>query len=173
MMMAASPRAALSALALVAAIALSAPAVAQTASTARPAPSAASIESVNAGIVTDFYNIAFNQHKPTEAAQRYIGDVYIQHNPFVPNGAEPFTTYFEQYFKENPQSRSTIHRVITQGDLVVLHVHMQKSPEDRGQAIIDIFRVENGKIVEHWDVIQDVPAETANGNTMFSGAKAD
>ena len=165
--MAASPRAALTAIALVATMGLSAPVMAQTAPTARPAPSAASVESVNAGIVTDFYNIAFNQHKPTEAAERYIGDVYIQHNPFVPNGAEPFTTYFEQYFKENPQSRSTIHRVIAQGDLVALHVHMQKSPEDRGQAIIDIFRVENGKIVEHWDVSQEIPENPANKNGMF------
>lgn len=130
-------------------------------------------EAANAAVVTAFYELAFNRHRPTEAARLYIGDRYIQHNPNVPNGAEAFYGYFESFFREHPQSRVTIHRVIADGDLVALHLHSQESPDDPGRAIVDIFRVENGKIVEHFDVIQSVPATTANGNTMFQGDKAD
>lgn len=130
-------------------------------------------ETENARIVTAFYELAFNQHRPTEAARLYIGDRYIQHNPNVPNGAEAFYGYFEGFFRENPQSHVTIHRVIVDGDLVALHLHSQETPDDPGRAIVDIFRVENGKIVEHFDVIQTVPTTTANGNTMFQGDKAD
>lgn len=130
-------------------------------------------EAENARIVTAFYELAFNQHRPTEAARLYIGDRYIQHNPNVPNGAEAFYGYFEGFFRQNPQSRVTIHRVIADGDLVALHLHSQQTPDDPGRAIVDIFRVENGKIVEHFDVIQPVPTTTANGNTMFQGDKAD
>lgn len=145
-----------------------APAMAQ-----QPVSNRTAIEEANARIVTAFYDLAFNQHKPTEAARLYIGDRYIQHNPMVPNGAEPFYSYFEGHFRENPQSRVTIHRVIADGDLVALHIHSQETPDDPGRAIVDIFRLENGKIIEHFDVIQAVPATTANGNTMFAGNKAD
>ena len=66
-----------------------------------------------------------------------------------------------------PNSRSEIKRVIAEGDLVVLHVHSVREPGQRGRAIVDMFRLENGKIVEHWDVIQDIPEKPANDNTMF------
>ena len=121
----------------------------------------------NKKIVRDFYELAFNQHKPTEAANKYIGGTYIQHNPRVPNGAAAFFSYFEGFFKQHPQSRVDIKRVLADGDLVVLHLHSVTDAKDRGRAIVDIFRVENGKIVEHWDVTQDVPAQAANTNTMF------
>jgi predicted SnoaL-like aldol condensation-catalyzing enzyme len=111
--------------------------------------------------------MAFNQHNPTEAAKRYIGDRYIQHNPYVPDGAAAFYGYFESFFAAHPQSRVEIKRVIAEGDLVVLHLHSRTDDQDRGRAIVDIFRIENGKIVEHWDVVQDVPAKSANSNTMF------
>lgn len=128
---------------------------------------AAELQEKNKKIVTDFYEMSFNQHKPTEAAKKYIGDKYIQHNPFVPNGAEAFYSYFEGHFKKNPESRAIIKRAIADGDLVVLHVHSKQNKNDLGRAVVDIFRVENGKIVEHFDVIQAVPEKTANGNTMF------
>jgi predicted SnoaL-like aldol condensation-catalyzing enzyme len=131
------------------------------------------LEEANKTIVREFYEMAFRDRQPTKAAQTYIGDKYIQHNPRVPNGAAPFYGFFENYLKQNPQSSSTIKRIVAENDLVVLHVHAKTSPEDRGRAIIDIFRVENGKIVEHWDVIQEVPERTANGNTMFDGSKSD
>ncbi|WP_292056539.1 MULTISPECIES: nuclear transport factor 2 family protein [unclassified Brevundimonas] len=163
--------------AALAALALSAASVSATAQAPSSSPTSSasrtSTEAENARIVTTFYDLAFNQHQPTEAARLYIGDRYIQHNPAVPNGAAAFYGYFEGFFRDNPQSRATIHRVIVDGDLVALHVHSQETPDDPGRAIVDIFRVENGKIVEHFDVIQTVPATTANGNTMFSGDKAD
>jgi predicted SnoaL-like aldol condensation-catalyzing enzyme len=161
--------------AALAALTLAASPLPASAQTPPPAASGSrtATEAENARIVTAFYELAFNQHRPTEAARLYIGDRYIQHNPHVPNGAEAFYGYFEGFFRENPQSRVTIHRVIVDGDLVVLHLHSQETPDDPGRAIVDIFRVENGKIVEHFDVIQDVPATTANGNTMFEGDKAD
>ncbi|WII72058.1 nuclear transport factor 2 family protein [Bdellovibrio sp. 22V] len=124
----------------------------------------------NKVLVRDFYEMAFNQHKPREAAKKYIGKKYIQHNPYVPNGAAAFYEYFEDYFKKNPKSHVVIHRALADGDLVALHLHSKQNEKDRGKAIVDIFRVENGKIVEHFDVIQDVPEKTANGNTMFGGS---
>src|SRR6478735_7110971 len=122
---------------------------------------------VNKRLVREFYELAFNQHKPTEAAKKYIGNQYIQHNPFVPDGAEPFYSYFEGFFKKNPESRVEIKRVLGDGNLVILHIHSKLDTNDRGRAVVDIFRVENGKIVEHWDVAQEVPEASANSNTMF------
>jgi len=129
--------------------------------------SAGTLEEENKKMVRDFYEMAFNQHKPTEAAKKYIGDQYIQHNPYVQNGAAAFYGYFEGFFKAHPKSRVEIKRVIAEGDLVVLHLHSRVDETDRGRAIVDIFRVENGKIIEHWDVIQTVPEKSASGNTMF------
>lgn len=121
----------------------------------------------NKQIVTDFYDGVFIKHQVQAYADRYIGQQYIQHNPHVPDGKAPFTEYFIQYFKENPQAKSVIKRAVADGDLVFLHVHSQQNAQDRGTAVVDIFRVENGKIVEHWDVQQEVPEKTANQNTMF------
>lgn len=130
-------------------------------------------KNANEALVLDFYNLAFNAHKPAEAAQRYIGPIYIQHNPLVPNGATPFVQYFSEFFKTHPASALDMVRVISEGDLVVVHSRFTSGPDDRGEAIIDIFRIADAKIVEHWDVIQQIPDHTANGNTMFSGLKAD
>ena len=121
----------------------------------------------NKKFVHDFYDLAFNQHKPREAATLYIGDQYIQHNPFVPNGVAPFVEHFEGYFKEHPKSHVVFSHIVAEGDLVVLHLNSKADEKDRGRAIVDIFRVESGKIVEHWDVAQVVPEKTASGNTMF------
>lgn len=121
----------------------------------------------NKKIAVDYYNMALNEQKPAEAVKTFVGDRYIQHNPHVPNGTEAFVTYFTGFFKEYPQASFEIKRAVAEGDLVFLHVHFKKTPEDRGQAIVDIFRVEKEKVVEHWDVIQDVPEKAANDNTMF------
>lgn len=121
----------------------------------------------NKKLVTDFYNGVFQKHQVKAYADQYIGTEYIQHNPHVPNGKAPFVNYFSQYFKDHPQAKSVIKRAAADGDLVYLHVHSQQNPQDRGVAIVDIFRVKEGKIVEHWDVKQEIPAESTNQNTMF------
>ena len=115
-----------------------------------------------------FYELAFNRHKVQEAAARYIGKTYLQHNPTVADGAQAFVDAFTPFLKENPQSRAAIKRVVAEGDLVVLHVLSRISPQDKGEAVVDIFRFdENGKIVEHWDVIQPVPEKSVSGRGMF------
>lgn len=119
----------------------------------------------NRKLVVDFYNDFFNKHSIESA--NVIAEDYIQHNPDVPDGKAAVVSYFEDYFKSNPQSRAKIVRSAVEGDLVWLHVHATNGAEDKGQAVLDIFRVQNGKIVEHWDVIQNVPEKSANNNTMF------
>ncbi|WP_264228554.1 nuclear transport factor 2 family protein [Pantoea ananatis] len=124
------------------------------------------VEEANRALVIHFYDQFFNHHKVAEAA-RVVADNYRQHNPGVPNGKAPLVNFFTDYFRKNPQSKARIVRSATDGDLVWLHVHSTNGEHDPGQAVTDIFRVKNGKIVEHWDVIQAVPATSANTNTMF------
>lgn len=123
-------------------------------------------EETNRQLVIQFYERFFNQHQVQQAAS-VVAEHYKQHNPDVPDGKAPFVEFFAQFFKENPGSRARIVRSATDGDLVYLHVHSTSKAGDLGQAVIDIFRVKNGKIVEHWDVVQEVPAQSANDNTMF------
>ncbi|MCZ6887505.1 MAG: nuclear transport factor 2 family protein [Gammaproteobacteria bacterium] len=114
-----------------------------------------------------FYDLAFNQCQPREAAERYIGDQYIQHNPLVGDGIEPFIEYFDRMNAEYPGKKVHFKRAVAERDLVVLHCH-QEWPGDNDYAGIDIFRFDkSGKIVEHWDVLQVVPENPANPNSMF------
>ena len=123
-------------------------------------------EERNRALVVNFYDAVFNRHDLTTASA-VLAPNYIQHNPHVPTGSAPFISFFTEYFKHAPDARSAIVRSATDGDLVFLHVHSTSNPQDRGNAIVDIFRVEHGKIAEHWDVIQPVPEQSANDNTMF------
>jgi predicted SnoaL-like aldol condensation-catalyzing enzyme len=114
-----------------------------------------------------FYDLAFNQCQPRQAAERYVGDEYIQHNPLVGDGIEPFIEYFDRMNAEYPEKKVRFKQAIAEGDLVVLHCH-QEWPGDNDYAGIDIFRFDgSGKIVEHWDVLQVVPERAENPNTMF------
>jgi predicted SnoaL-like aldol condensation-catalyzing enzyme len=113
-----------------------------------------------------FYRMAY-EGKPKEAVKRYVGAEYIQHNPAVANGTAGFVDYFERMQIEYPDKSIEFVRAIAEGDLVALHTH-QTWPGNDQYVTMDFFRFdENGKIVEHWDSIQQIPKESANPNTMY------
>ena len=116
--------------------------------------------------VVEFYNKALND-KDFDAASKYLGPRYTQHNPVAADGPEGLKGFIGFLRDKFPKSRSEIKRVFAEGDYVILHVHAVREPGTRGRAIIDIFKLENVKIVEHWDVAQDVPEKAANANGMF------
>ncbi|MBV7502801.1 nuclear transport factor 2 family protein [Achromobacter sp. ACM05] len=123
-------------------------------------------EAANKAAVLAFYEKGLNQ-KDADAALKYVGDRYVQHNPNAADGPEGFRQFIAFLRDKYPASHSEIKRVFTDGDYVILHVHAVREPGTRGNAIIDIFRLEGGKIVEHWDAVQPIPEKAANSNGMF------
>ena len=153
---------------------LTAAALSSTAAYAAPKAKPARIkaaqteEARNKANALAFYDLAFNQHKLQEAVSKYVGKTYIQHNPTVADGGQAFIDAFAPFLKEHPGSRAEVKRIAAEGDLVFMHVFNQTSAQDRGEAVVDIFRFDrNGKIVEHWDVIQSVPEKTVSGHSVF------
>ena len=113
-----------------------------------------------------FYRTAYFGD-PVNAVETYVGDEYIQHNPLVGDGKEAFIEYFKEMARDYPEKDIEFVRAIAEGDLVALHTH-QIWPDNVHYVTMDFFRFdENGRIVEHWDSIQEVPRETKNGNPMY------
>ncbi|WP_331766738.1 ester cyclase [Embleya sp. NBC_00896] len=121
----------------------------------------------NKQIAQGFFDLAFNDKLPVEAVAKYVGSTYIQHNPQAPDGSEAFIRFVTEFGTEFPELSMDFMRVLAEDDLVVLHSLMRTSPDDRGTALVDIVRIRDGRIVEHWDVIQPIPETSANDNTMF------
>jgi predicted SnoaL-like aldol condensation-catalyzing enzyme len=122
----------------------------------------------NKRIAQEFYDAAINR-KDYAAASQYLGSGYKQHNPTATDGPEGLKGFIDFLKMRFPNQRGEVKRVIAEGDLVALHVHSTRGDGTPGRAIVDIFRIENGKVVEHWDVVQRIPEpkDVKNSNTMF------
>ena len=123
-------------------------------------------QEANKKAVVEFYDKAINQ-KDFGAASAYPGPRYTQHNPNAADGPEGLKAFLAFLKDKFPNNRSDIKRIFADGDFVIVHVHAVREPGTRGNAIIDIFKLENGKVVEHWDVVQPIPEKPANTNGMF------
>ena len=123
-------------------------------------------EEENIRIATEFYDLLLNQ-KDWERGSAMIGNRYVQHNLNAPDGIEGIKAHIEMLARDYPQNRGEIKRAFSRGDLVALHIHNRRSPDVRGNTVVDMFRIEDGKVVEHWDVVQAIPERAQNDNTMF------
>lgn len=121
---------------------------------------------INKARAIDFYKMSY-EGNPRKAVELYVGEEYIQHNPLVGDGKQPFIEYFERMASEFPDKSIEFVRAVAEGNLVALHTH-QQWPGGEEYVTMDFFRFDdNGKIVEHWDSMQQIPDESANGNTMY------
>lgn len=123
-------------------------------------------ERANLRAAVAFYETLLNE-KDVDAAREYVGPHYRQHSPLAADGFEALREFLLSMFEQHPRMGIEIKRAFADGDYVILHVHARLGPEDRGAAVVDIFRLENGKIVEHWDVLQQIPEAAPNANSMF------
>jgi predicted SnoaL-like aldol condensation-catalyzing enzyme len=131
-------------------------------------PSQAGIsKKANAQKVIAFMDTVFNKKQVKEGFDKYVGDKYIQHNPIAPDGKEAAVEVLGKALQALPGWTYEFKHAYVDGDIVVLHSHVRMKADDRGMAVVDIFRFEKGKIVEHWDVVQPIPEKSANNNTMF------
>ena len=117
----------------------------------------------NKRAVVEFYELAFNEKQPEQAVEKYVGSEYIKHNPQAPDGTEAFIGFVKAF----PEGSVDIRTVVAEGDIVVTHSLLKFTADDTGTVGADFFRLEDGKIVEHWDVLQPWPSESANPHPMF------
>jgi predicted SnoaL-like aldol condensation-catalyzing enzyme len=118
-------------------------------------------------VATQFLDIAFNQGEPEIAVSKYVGDQYIQHNPQVADGGDAFIQFVHSFRKQFPDLHLETKHALSEGAMAVTHSHMTLTPGDPGIAVADFFRFVDGKMVEHWDVLQNIPETSANSNGMF------
>jgi predicted SnoaL-like aldol condensation-catalyzing enzyme len=118
-------------------------------------------------IVREFYELAFNGKRPADAVERYVGSNYTQHNPQAPDGTEAFIQFATGFAAQFPDLSIDIKRIVAEDDIVVTHGLLKTSADDPGTVAADFFRLEDGKIVEHWDVLQPFPDTSANEHPMF------
>jgi predicted SnoaL-like aldol condensation-catalyzing enzyme len=132
------------------------------------APAAAHIsKDAKARKAIAFLDMVFNQKKVKEGFDTYVGDKYIQHSPIAADGKEAAVEVLGEALQALPGWTYEIKHAYVDGDYAIIHSHVRMKPEDRGMAVVDIFRFEKGKVVEHWDVVQPIPEKSANDNTMF------
>ena len=147
--------------------ALAASALALTVVTSVPAQAGVKGRNAAERTVIGLLEMAFNQKNPAEAFNRYGGPYYRQHNPTAPDGKDAIIAMLNGWLPTVPGLHYDIKRIVSHGDMVWVHSHVTMGPDDRGQAVVDIFRLEGGKVVEHWDVGTAVVEKPANSNTMF------
>ena len=153
--------------AILAALAVIAPLTVPTAVNAAPARAKPAVcAQTPKQIVTRFMDLFYGQKKVREAFETYVDPGYIQHNPYAATGRDAAIAFLEPAFRD-PAIRYEIKRIMADGDLVAVHAHGWMKAGDPGVAVVDILRVAHCKVVEHWDVLQPVPAQSANANTMF------
>src|SRR6266516_1284748 len=117
----------------------------------------------NKRTVVEFYEVAFNGKQPEQAVEKYVGSEYIQHNPQAPDGPDAFIRFVKSF----PEADVDIRSVFADGEMVVTHSLLKFTPDDRGTVAADFFRLEDGKVVEHWAVLQPFPEDSANPHPMF------
>ena len=120
----------------------------------------------NRQIVAEYLSELYDKYQVREAFERHVSADYIQHNPLAENGREAAISFFEGFLNTSA-TQASVKRMIVENDMVAVHMHLQLGGNSPGFAVMDVWRIDDGKIVEHWDVIQEVPEETANGNSMF------
>ena len=138
-----------------------------TACTTTGAISRAAVSQQNTAVVLAFLDTVFNKHEVEQAFRLYVASQYRRHNPMVADSNDAAMQGLTRYTHElYPEVRQEVKRTVAQGDLVAVHSRFFKHAADRdsgqGQVVVDIFRLERGKIVEQWEVVQDVPAKSAN-----------
>jgi predicted SnoaL-like aldol condensation-catalyzing enzyme len=128
-------------------------------------PSANPIAQANKQLVSQYYAAVWNA-RDADATTRFVADEYIQHNPNIANGRMPLQAFLAGFFQQLPDAKFKVVRLVAEDDLVVAHSLFSANALDRGTAVVDVYRIQDGKLVEHWDVKEPVPDSTANGNPM-------